>query len=919
MVGTTLLKKLFGTSRDRDYKRFSPILEEISSLEPKYSAMTNDELRSQTALFRERLANGETLDDILTDAYAVVRETSKRVIGLRPFDVQIYGAVILHRGNIAEMMTGEGKTLVATMPVYLNALTGDGVHLITVNDYLARRDSQWMGPIFEFLGLTVGLIQSGMNVGEKQAAYRADVTYGTNNEYGFDYLRDNMAVRADHRMQRKLNYAIVDEVDSILIDEARTPLIISGRPEKSTDLYYKINEAVCKLKKETHYELEEKGNHATLTEEGMEAAEKFLGVENLYTDDSLGMVHMIEQSIKAHHFYKKDDEYVLQGNDVIIVDEFTGRLQEGRRFGDGLHQAIEAKERVSVQFESQTVASITYQNFFKIYDKLAGMTGTAMTEAQEFANTYKLEVFEIEPNLPLQRADNTDLVFATENGKFNYVIREIEEIHKTNRPVLVGTVSIEKSEKLAKMISAKGISGHQVLNAKHHEHEASIISTAGKPGAITIATNMAGRGTDIKLGEGVRELGGLAIIGTERHESRRIDNQLRGRAGRQGDPGTTRFYVSLEDDVARLFGGDRAKKIIDLVGGQAMDEEPLDQKMVTRSIEKAQKRVEQHNFEIRKQVVQYDDVMNKQRQVIYKIRRDVLEDKDVLELIQEMFEEIVLGMVDEFAPKDQSPEEWDLDGLASRFKHIFGYEPDLDKLDSGNPDIMGEFFLALVDEEYKNRENMIADEIRNSYREQIGGDESKIDFKQIGRKRVHDLEMMALLNAVDEKWIVHLYTMDYLKESVRMRALGQRDPLLEYKQEGFDMFQGLLLNIYETVIQTLFRMTDPEIRKKKDIQARKSDQPDELSQQLDKYSFIGADKEQDRSFASFDTSRFALAGQENASQQNAPRQDSNTMTQDEPNRPSGKTVKRVGEKLKPNDPCSCGSGKKYKKCCGAKN
>jgi preprotein translocase subunit SecA len=919
MVGGKLLKKMFGTSRDRDYKRFLPVLEEISSLESKYSAMDNDELRSQTAIFRDRLANDETLDDILADAFAVVRETSKRVIGLRPFDVQIYGAVILHRGNIAEMMTGEGKTLVATMPVYLNALTGEGVHLITVNDYLARRDSQWMGPIFEFLGLTVGLIQSGMNVAEKQAAYRADVTYGTNNEYGFDYLRDNMAVRADHRMQRKLNYAIVDEVDSILIDEARTPLIISGRPEKSTDLYYKVNDAVIRLKEETHYDLEEKGNHATLTEDGMEMAEKLLGVENLYSDDSLGMVHMIEQSLKAHNFYKKDDEYVLQGNDVVIVDEFTGRLQEGRRYGDGLHQAIEAKERVSVQFESQTVASITYQNFFKIYDKLAGMTGTAMTEAQEFANTYKLEVFEIEPNLPLQRGDKTDLVFATENGKFNYVIREIEEIHKTNRPILVGTVSIEKSEKLAKMISAKGITGHQVLNAKHHEHEASIISTAGKAGAITIATNMAGRGTDIKLGEGVREMGGLAIIGTERHESRRIDNQLRGRAGRQGDPGTTRFYVSLEDDVARLFGGDRAKKIIDLVGGKAMDEEPLDQKMVTRSIEKAQKRVEEYNFEIRKQVVQYDDVMNKQRQVIYKMRRDVLEDKDVLELIQEMFEEIVLGMVDEFTPREVSPEEWDLDGLANRFKHIFGYEPNLDELDSGNPDIMGEFFLRLVDEEYKKREGMIAEEIRGSYREQIGGDESSIDFEKIGRKRVHDLEMMALLNAVDEKWIVHLFTMDYLKESVRMRALGQRDPLLEYKQEGFEMFQGLLLNIYETVIQTLFRVTDPEIRKKKEIQARKSEQPDELSQQLDKYSFIGADKEQDRSFASFDTSRFALAGQENASQQSAPNSQSNVMTQQEPNKPAGKTIKRVGEKLKPNDPCSCGSGKKYKKCCGAKN
>ncbi|MDQ1256713.1 MAG: preprotein translocase subunit SecA, partial [Candidatus Hydrogenedentes bacterium] len=542
------LKNMFGTSSERHVRRLTPLLQAVMSHEARFAAMDNHDLRAQTGVFKNRLANGETLDDLLPEAFAAVREAAKRVVGLRPYDVQIIGGIVLHQGDIAEMVTGEGKTLVATMPVYLNALEGRGVHLVTVNDYLAQRDSDWMGPIYRFMGLTVGLIQHYMDTPERQVAYRADITYGTNNEFGFDYLRDNMAVRADLRVQRELNYGIVDEVDSILIDEARTPLIISGRPEKSTDLYYKIDEVVRQLRKEKHYEVEEKHQQILLTDDGMEMAEKLLGIEDLYVSDALGMVHMIEQSLKAHNFFKRDDEYMVRNGEVLIVDEFTGRAMEGRRYSDGLHQALEAKERVTVQFESQTVASITYQNYFKLYRKIAGMTGTAATEAMEFGQIYDLDVVQVPTNLPLIRKDMMDLVFATESGKYRHVVDEIEGVHETGRPVLVGTVSIEKSELVAKLLAERGIADYQVLNAKHHEREAAIVANAGKRGAITIATNMAGRGTDIKLAEGVREIGGLAIVGTERHESRRIDNQLRGRCGRQGDPGATRFYVSLEDE-----------------------------------------------------------------------------------------------------------------------------------------------------------------------------------------------------------------------------------------------------------------------------------------------------------------------------------------------------------------------------------
>ena len=700
----SILRALFGTSSERQIKRLMPILEEVRRHEARCVRMTNDELRAQTGTFKARLSpavarhmletaqevsdedarrkalkeriQGE-LDAILPEAFAVVSEASKRVIGMRPFDVQILGGVVLHRGCIAEMVTGEGKTLVATLPVYLNALAGLGVHVVTVNDYLARRDREWMGPIYEFLGLTVGLIQHDMGTAERQVGYRADITYGTNNEFGFDYLRDNMAVRPEMRVQRELNYAIVDEIDSILIDEARTPLIISGRPEKSTDLYYKVDEVDRRHRQGTHYEVEEKGHHVMLTEEGMETTERMLGVEDLYTDEHIGTVHMVEQAIRAHNFYKKDDEYVVRNGEVLIVDEFTGRILEGRRYSDGLHQAIEAKERVPIQFESQTIASITYQNYFRLYNKIAGMTGTAATEANEFAQIYDLEVVQIPTNLPLIREDFTDLVFATEEGKFRHVVGEIAHIHETGRPVLVGTVSIEKSEKVAAMLGERGITDFEVLNAKHHEREATIVANAGKRGAITIATNMAGRGTDIKLGEGVRELGGLAIVGTERHESRRIDNQLRGRCGRQGDPGTTQFFLSLEDEVARLFGGDKVKRLLDFFGSEQMDDEPLSQRMVSRAIERAQRQVEEYNFEIRKHLKEYDDVMDKQRRIIYAIRRDVLEDRDVTQRLHEMFENTVADAVEQYAPDTVLPDEWDLDGLATRLKSIFGFAPDL--------------------------------------------------------------------------------------------------------------------------------------------------------------------------------------------------------------------------------------------------
>ena len=913
-IPTAILTAIFGTEKDREVKKFLPVVGAVCAQEPRFMAMTDDELRVQTGNFKKRLAEGESLDDILPEAFAVAREAAKRIAGMRLFDVQIIGGTTLHRGNIAEMTTGEGKTLVAILPVYLNALTGKGVHVVTVNDYLARRDAEWMRPIYEFLGMTVGLIQQDMDHLERKVGYRADITYGTNNEFGFDYLRDNMAKHPDHRVQRGLNYAIVDEVDSILIDEARTPLIISGRPEKSSDLYLKVDEAVRRLRKDEDFEMDEKQRHIILTEDGMNHVEQLLGIDDLYTSETIGWAHMIEQSLKAFHFFKRDKDYMVKNNEVLIVDEFTGRTMEGRRYSDGLHQALEAKERVPLRFESQTIASITYQNYFRLYEKLAGMTGTAVTEAPEFDKVYHLDVTQIPTNLPMARADETDLIFATEKGKFRYVINEIKGIQESGRPTLVGTASIERSELLAQMMAEEGIEDFQVLNAKHHEREASIISNAGKGGAITIATNMAGRGTDIKLAEGVREVGGLYILGTERHESRRIDNQLRGRCGRQGDPGTTRFYVSLEDDIARLFGGDRVKKLVDFMGGDEMDEEPLSQRMVSRTIERSQRQVEEHNFEIRKHVLEYDEVMDKQRKYIYAMRRDVLEDKDVTEQLYTMFENTVGDVVDEYAPENVSPDEWDLEGMEKRFVALFNFAPEIREED-GKGDEMIAALHGQVLAEYRRRENAMADELRESFRAEIGGDEAGIDFDQIARKRVHDLELMALLRAVDDKWIDHLYEMDYLRESVRLRAFGQKDPLLEYKQEGFEMFQNMVKSIEESVITTLFRLTDPEVRKRRaaSIQRGTLTQQEDPFAQLNQYQYVAADKEADSSFASFDTTRFNLAGAEDGPDEG----EASTVKTARPKAKAKAVPVRAEKKVGPNEKCPCGSGKKYKKCCGS--
>ncbi len=920
---TKVLTSLFGTGAERDIQRLLPMLDKVNSLGAGMAALSNDQLRGKTAEFKDKLSRGATLDDILPEAFAACREGAKRAAGLRHFDVQIIGGMVLHQGNIAEMVTGEGKTLVATLPCYLNALTGDGVHVVTVNDYLARRDKEWMGQVYEFMGLTVGLIQQSMSTAERQVGYRSDITYGTNNEFGFDYLRDNLATHPGQRVQRKLNYAIVDEVDSILIDEARTPLIISGRPQRSSEMYYKVDEVVCRLRKEEDFSMDEKQRHIILSDEGMERVERGLGIEDLYTTENINVVHMVEQSLKAHHFFKRDKEYMVRDGEVFIVDEFTGRVMEGRRYSDGLHQALEAKERVPLRFESQTIATITYQNYFRLYNKLSGMTGTAMTEANEFAKIYNLDVFQIPTNLPLIREDMTDLIFATEKGKFSYVIDEIKRVTGEGRPVLVGTVSIEKSELVAELLDQAGITDYQVLNAKHHEREAAIVQNAGKMGAITVATNMAGRGTDIKLAEGVRERGGLYIIGTERHESRRIDNQLRGRCGRQGDPGTTRFYVSLEDEVARLFGGDRVKRILNMVGTDEMDAEPLSQRMVSRSIERAQRQVEEYHFESRKHVLEYDEVMDKQRKYIYGMRQEVLEDRDVTERLHQMIQDHILDHVDKYAPERMSHDEWDLDGLANAMMATFAFEADVTGGSDEEPKEIADSLRDQVIAEYARREAQLADELRAAYREQIGGDESKIDFVSIARKRTHDLELMVILKTVDDRWVDHLKEMDYLKESVRLRAFGQRDPLLEYKQEGFEMFQELVRSIEDSVLQTLFHLTDPDTRQRREAKAGKG----QLTQQEDpyaslrQYQYVAAEKESDRSFSAFDTGRFDLAGQSAARAAQAAQmaQSAKVTTASAPSAPAGppkaEPVKAV-QKAQPNDPCPCGSGKKYKKCCG---
>ena len=757
-----------------------PIVRRINDLEPKLAGLSDASLQEKTFEFKNRLANGETLDDILPEAFAVVREASRRVTGMRHFDVQLLGGIVLHRGDIAEMRTGEGKTLVATLPVYLNALTGKGVHVVTVNDYLATRDSEDMGRIYKFLGLSVGLIVHDLTYDQRRRAYNADVTYGTNNEFGFDYLRDNMVISADQMVQRPLNYCIVDEVDSILIDEARTPLIISGPGEKSTDLYYTLAGIVKTFTKDD-YTMDEKQKTIAPTDSGVAKVEKMLGISNMFDNDHLDLNHLVIQALRARFMMYRDKDYVVKNGEIVIVDEFTGRLMFGRRYSDGLHQSIEAKENVKVQGESKTLATITFQNYFRMYDKLAGMTGTAKTEENEFNKIYKLDVYVLPTNKPAIRRDLPDVIYKTKNAKYHAVVREVKKRHATGQPILVGTTSINQSEILSQLLDKENIV-HNVLNAKYHEKEAEIIKNAGQKGMVTIATNMAGRGTDIKLGPGVAELGGLMIIGTERHESRRIDNQLRGRAGRQGDPGTTQFFLSLEDDLMRIFGSENISKFMDKLG---MDEdEPITAKMITRSIEKAQKKVESHNFEIRKYVLEYDDVMNQQREVLYSQRRQVLTADSLRDTIMGMVDDIIHEGLDKYANEKLYPEEWDFAGLLSQ---------------------MQQYFVPKNATSVEELENLSRVEVQDKLK-QIAVDLYEERLKEIGEQTMKELEKAIMLRVVDSKWMDHLDAMDALKEGINLRAYGQKNPLVEYKFEAYEMFEEMIESIKRTVVTFLYHI-----------------------------------------------------------------------------------------------------------------
>ena len=785
-----ILKKIFGDPNEKELKNIRVIVDKINSLEKEMSSLSSANLAAKTAEFKVRLQKGETLDDILPEAFAVVREASKRVTGMRHFDVQLIGGVVLHRGKISEMRTGEGKTLVATLPVYLNALTGKGVHVVTVNDYLARRDSQDMGRIYKFLGLSVGLIVHDMDFPARKAAYAADVTYGTNNEFGFDYLRDNMVVDENQMVQRELNYCIVDEVDSILIDEARTPLIISGPGEKSTDLYQVLAKVVAQMNEGEDYTVDEKQKQVAPTEVGIAKAEKMLGIANLYDNEhGVDYSHQIMCALKAKALMHRDRDYVVKDGQVIIVDEFTGRLMFGRRFSEGLHQAIEAKEGVKVERESQTLATITFQNYFRMYKKLAGMTGTAKTEEQEFQKIYNLSVVVVPTNKPMIRVDYPDVIYKTRLAKYKAAANEIEECHKSGRPVLVGTTSIAQSEELSAMLKRRGIP-HNVLNAKYHEKEAEIIALAGQYGAVTIATNMAGRGTDIVLGEGVPELGGLHIIGTERHESRRIDNQLRGRCARQGDPGSSKFFLSLEDDLMRLFGSDSIAGIMDKLGME--DDEPIEHSLVTKSIENAQKKVEARNFSIRKHVLEYDDVMNQQREVIYAQRKKILHQEDLSGNIKEMVEKVVDRTMAMYAPPEVYSEDWDLKALIAYAEEF--YAP-----------------RGLLTVEYL--QNLSREEL-DEYLHKVAADYYKEREDAIGPELMRELENLVMLKVVDNHWMEHLDAMDMLREGVGLRAYGQKDPLVEYKFEAYDMFEAMIDAIQDDVVRYIYHVnviTQPQV------------------------------------------------------------------------------------------------------------
>lgn len=785
-----ILKKIFGDPNEKEIKNIRVIVDKINSLEKDMESLSSANLAAKTSEFKVRLQKGETLDDILPEAFAVVREASRRVTGMRHFDVQLIGGVVLHRGKIAEMRTGEGKTLVATAPVYLNALTGKGVHVVTVNDYLARRDSEDMGRIYKFLGLSVGLIVHDMDFSDRKAAYAADITYGTNNEFGFDYLRDNMVVDENQMVQRELNYCIVDEVDSILIDEARTPLIISGPGEKSTELYQVLARVVANMEEGEDYTVDEKQKQVAPTEKGIAKAEKMLGIGNLYDNEhGVDYSHQIMCALKAKALMHRDRDYVVKDGQVIIVDEFTGRLMFGRRFSEGLHQAIEAKEGVKVERESQTLATITFQNYFRMYKKLAGMTGTAKTEEQEFQKIYNLPVVVVPTNKPMIRVDYPDVIYKTRIAKYKAAVNEIEECHKSGRPVLVGTTSIAQSEELSAMLKRRNIP-HNVLNAKYHEKEAEIISHAGQYGAVTIATNMAGRGTDITLGEGVPELGGLHIIGTERHESRRIDNQLRGRCARQGDPGSSKFFLSLEDDLMRLFGSDNIAGIMDKLGME--DDEPIEHSLVTKSIENAQKKVEARNFSIRKHVLEYDDVMNQQREVIYSQRHKILHQENLKDIIKEMVDETVERTMTMYAPPEVYSEDWDLQALINYAEDFYAPRGLLtvDYLQNLSREELAEYLQKVADDNYQAREDAIGPEL------------------------MRELENLVMLKVVDNHWMEHLDAMDMLREGVGLRAYGQKDPLVEYKFEAYDMFEAMMEAIKEDVVRYIYRVnviTQPQV------------------------------------------------------------------------------------------------------------
>ncbi len=896
MIGN-LIKKIVGSKNERELKRIRPFIEEINQLESKVQALSNDQLRGKTGEFKERIEKGASLDDILPEAFAVVRETARRTLKERHYDVQLIGGIVLHEGKIAEMATGEGKTLVSTLPAYLNALTGRGVHIVTVNDYLARRDSEWMGVIYRLLGLSVGVILHELNDQERKKAYLSDIIYGTNNEFGFDYLRDNMKFNIDDYVQRDLNYAIVDEVDSILIDEARTPLIISGPAEESTDKYYKINRIIPALKQAKDYQLEEKSHTAFLTEEGVAHVEHLLKVENLYDPRNIETLHHVNQALRAHTLFKRDVDYVVKDGVVTIVDEFTGRLMPGRRWSDGLHQAVEAKENVRIENENQTLATITFQNYFRMYGKLAGMTGTADTEAAEFRKIYNLDVVVIPTNMPLIRTNHADVIYKTEEEKFRAAAREIEELHKAGRPVLVGTISIEKSERVSSLLKKRGVP-HNVLNAKHHEREAEIIAQAGRLGAVTISTNMAGRGTDILLGgnpkflaktlveaeaakqnggegstneanekayekayekvmgivqkekEKVVQLGGLHVLGTERHESRRIDNQLRGRAGRQGDPGSSRFYLSLQDDLLRIFGSERISSMMDRLGIE--EEEPIEHRLVSKAIENAQRRVEAHNFEIRKHLLEYDDVMNKQREVIYSQRREVLTSDNLKNSVLETVEEQVEDLVNAYADEKVHPEDWDLKGLQDALyrQFPFRWSPLQESQDGFKKSELTEWAVGQSKAFYLKKE------------------------EEFGEGTLRYLEKVIMLQSIDYHWKEHLLGIDQLKEGIGLRGYAQKDPRIEYQKEAFQMFMEMLDTIKQDTIEKLFAI---QIAKEQGVQEMKTEK---------KQTF----------FLSRGESAQARGGGETENGK-------------------GVTVRRDGKKVGRNDPCPCGSGKKYKKCC----